>query len=453
MPGLNIGVEQEFKNIYLVSYRSSKLVGFFTRPEEAKNTRNEKMSYELRTIAYGMPVAKAAGAVKVSGAKLPMLKIESEGADPKKHQIPEMIGAPVKVGSTEFDAHNEAVKFFKQAVDTSLRGTPDFHWDMDNGTTVQFFKLKRVLALYNSLLDTYGHVSRREVLQGFKLQETRDGSWGWAIGRKGVKPVTGADPALQTAVQVNFEVPFRKIGQPNGMPLKNFGSAEQTFVACQEEAKTIVDELCAAYDKTLKTAEKDFDTSRLRSLFTLYFYGLCVHWENANRTQVAQKANSAEAAATANKSAWEVLPKVRWSDIWKNALTDGDRKRIPTSGGGWSVLLDAMNLRLEEVSRKSARPNMQELAPFRTRDDKHELHKPWLTNYHEKLFRAQEGAFSSTGKPLPVGKAQIEGVSEPLIVFEVRRSGAEFNKAMSDICNKQVSSEKFVAMMVDAQTI
>src|SRR3974390_262571 len=111
MPALNVGIEQEFKNLYLVSYKSNSLSGYFgALPEESKGARHERMGFDLRTIGYGMKVAKARGNIKVGTTKIPALKIESEGADPKKSQIPEMIGAPVKVGSDDFDAYNHAVK-------------------------------------------------------------------------------------------------------------------------------------------------------------------------------------------------------------------------------------------------------------------------------------------------------------------------------------------------------
>lgn len=452
MPGLNVGIEQEFGQIHLVSYKSSHLKGLFG-DEHSKGSRNSRLGYDLRTIGYGAKVAKARGSVRVGKARMPLVKIESEGADAKKHQIPEMIGGAVQVDSRAFQIQVEAVRLFKQALATSLRGMPDFHWSItETGLTVQFVKLKRVLELYNSLLQTHSPIHFRPDILAYQMDEQRDGSWGWAVGRKGTIPVTGADRLCQSTVQVNFEVPFRKIGAEGGMPSENFGTAWRTFELCQREARKVVAGLVDRGQEKSKS-QNMVDRRALHSLFTLYFYGLVVHWENDRRPK--PRDGGQEALATANKSQWEVLPKVRWNDLWDHALDGADRKLIPLKGSGWQDLKGAMNTGLAAISHESKGDHMKEFRPFRYTNAHGApgFDIDWLNHRHERMFKSQHEAFSSTGKPLPVGQSQHGNVSEPLIVFEVRRSGSEFNREASKILNGGQSPDLFVQKLVAAQTL
>jgi hypothetical protein len=467
MPGLRIGLELEFGSVSLVSYRSAvKLKAYFGRlPDESSNTRNEKRSYELREIGYGMQVARSRGKVKVGGTKFLRTEIEVEGADKGKFKIPEMKSSPISVAqdarrftnngtdegraSKEFEAQQLATRLFKEALDTSVRGMPDFHFDVTPAQSVNFFKLKRVLAYYNELIDSKSPHHLKALMQDHKLDEARKDNWGWAVGKLGNNKKNFTD----ATVQVNFEVPFRKIGTPGGLPKENFTSGGWTaYDSARIEAEKIVTWLCSRDPKP----PKDFDPLRLRALFTLYFFGLFAHWTNDRRAIMMKRTESEEQRATANKSNWEVLPKVRWHDLWKEALTGEDRARVPLDGAAWTTLKTKMNDHVKAVGKAITAANDAQV-PFRDGEDR-KWNEGWMDEYHETLFHQRRlddkngpKAFSSTGKPLPVGQAKIDDVVEPLIVFETRRSG--FNQEMSWILNQNRPVKDFVESVVSAQTL
>lgn len=494
MSKLHLGLELEFGSVSLVSYRSAaKLKHYLGKPPaESTNTRNVRRSYELRDITYGLRVARSKGQVKVDGHKFRRTEIEVEGADKGKYKIPELKSAPMTVGnlapknkpkdpdqlltrvdlktgqphalgraSSEMEAQDLAIKLFKEALEQTVRDLPDFHFEINSAQTVNYYKLKRVLERYNQLIDWRAPLSLKTLLQEFKLEEVRDGSWGWAVGKLSSNKASWTD----ATVQVNFEVPFRKIGMAGGLPKENFTPGGWTaYESARVEADTVVNWLCGRNPKL----DPGFDRSRLRSLFTLYFFGLCAHWTNDRRALVMKK-ESDEQRATANKSNWEVLPKVRWEDLLGEALTSADRALIPMSGDGWTQLKAQMNARLKAVGSAITRTN-DALAPFRDGPER-QWNLGWMDMYHETLFHQrhyktrgidpQTGqerdvvikphGFSSTGKPLPVGQSTLNGVKEPLIVFEVRRSG--FNQEMSAVINKSKPLGPLVEKVITAQAI
>ncbi|MFO1325861.1 MAG: hypothetical protein U1F56_00770 [Rubrivivax sp.] len=494
MSKLHLGLELEFGTVSLVSYRSAtKLKSYLGKPpSESTNTRNVRRSYELRDITYGMRVARSKGRVKVDGHQFLRTEIEVEGADKGKHKIPELKSAPMPVAhlapkqnakepdrflkrvdlktgqthalgraSSEMEAQNLAITLFKEALEQSVRDLPDFHFEINSAQNVQYYKLKRVLERYNQLIDWRAPLTLKALMQEFKLEEVRDGSWGWAVGKLSSNKNSWTD----ATVQVNFEVPFRKIGTAGGLPKENFTPGGWVaYDSSRDQAEKMVTWLCARNPKL----DARFDRSRLHSLFTLYFFGLCAHWTN-DRRAIVMKKESDEQRATANKSNWEVLPKVRWQDLWKEALSAPDRALIPMDGEGWKALKTQMNERLKAVGEAITRAN-DALAPFRDGPER-QWNFGWMEIYHETLFHQRTfktmgvdpktgqpvevehkpHAYSSTGKPLPVGQGSLNGVSEPLIVFEVRRSG--FNQEMSAVINKSKPLGPLVEKVITAQTI
>lgn len=480
MSKLHVGFELEFGEVSLVSYRSARsLKAYFgSPPAESTDTRNCRRSYELRDIKYGMRVARSKGKVKVDGHKFLRTEIEVEGADKGKYQIPELKSAPMPVAqlapkskpsdpdrfyarkdmvtgqdhaqgraSAEVEAQQLAIQRFKTALENTVRGQPDFHFEISQAQTVHYYKLKRVLETYNQLLEHNAPFHLKSLLPGFRLEEVRDGGWGWAVGKKSSNKANWTD----STVQVNFEVPFRKIGTAGGLPQENFTPVGwAAFDGARVEAEKIVTWLCNRDPKPGPT----FDRSRLHALFTLYFFGLFAHWVNDRRSLMI-KNESEETRATANKSTWEVLPKVRWADLWHNALSAEDRARVPMQGAGWDELKKQMNARIVGVGTAVTR-KVDAQKPFREGPEQR-WNEVWMDEYHETLFHQRSidshgpRGYSSTGKPLPVGHAKLDGVEEPLIVFEVRRSG--FNQEMSAVLNKGRPIGPLVEKLISAQTI
>src|SRR5262249_43049929 len=136
----------------------------------------------------------------------------------------------------------------------------------------------------------------------------------------------------------------------------------------------------------------------------------------------------AEGGATANKSRWGLLPKVRWDDLIKDALSEDDRTiLLPYINS--AALWNQMKLRMNRDLKNPA------LVP--------EAVEARLNEIHDGIIKKHTMALSSTGKPLPVERytaqkfherikmdatGKVTGIesqlvkskTEPVVVFEFR---------------------------------
>ncbi len=393
--------------------------------------------WEFQDIGYGKQVAFSVGKSPVHN--LPLAQIQVEGAADHKTGLPEHISGPLRTNTTSFESMRTCLE--------KLTGAFRF-WVADrpmvmNGYSVQlggkvYVFLRHIIEAYNQQLENMAMLDRGDVhrYRLFKLKLDEPSHTRWAVTRK------ATHQAGKLNTQANIEVPFRIIGQPSGgvdLADQFTSGNKRLFLACRRLATAMVQTVFAADRQRVTGKTGPVKLEKLNSLFTLYYFAICMQAATRRQGAVQQRlidlgqtsVDRAEAQATAAKSRWELLPKVEWKELMKNALSSDDRAVLKphiASPVKWATLTTRLNQDLLDASLGL------------------NLSGGELNAFHDKIIKTQEQHLSSTGKPLPVeryaaqkvvadvhldttGKvtaiepAKYVSTTEPVIVFEVRNSG------------------------------
>lgn len=388
-------------------------------------------SWRYCDIGYNKRVLKSAGNTPVNN--LPLAQIRVEGAADHKKGTPEHITGPLRISTPSFDVTRECLellmKCFKFWVMEKPFAMPPFSIEHDKNVYVF---LENIIKMYNDQLKIMGSWDKEKHYELYKLKLDQPFYAHWAVTRRAGKA------AAKLNTQANIEVPFRSIGQPSGDTdlAKFFGSGnKKVFLKCRELAQGMVQDVFAAERLKVTGKTGPVKLEKLNSLFTLYYFAVCMHVANSGhqKIQAALKGHGqsaedrSEGAATADKSRWELLPKVQWKDLIEDGLSLYDRKvllPLVESTVKWNALKVRMN---QDLLNPGLGLNVASAS---------------LSGFHDSIIKTQAAALSSTGKPLPVeryaankiveykqtdasGKVtvtqEVVEKTEPVIVFEFRQ--------------------------------
>jgi hypothetical protein len=385
-------------------------------------------------ISYGTQAAVTEGNSTVHN--IPLSQIQVEGANNHKNGIPEHITGPLRARTPSFEYMRRSLKILCTWLRTSV--TCFRPYAVYNG--VQYFKLSSILENYNRDLD---FLARQDPKWKLYRMHAKDPVYAtWVVGQNKTHDFG------EMNTQSNLEIPFRAIGQQSGGTdlAAQFGPRNKSiFLGCRQKAQELCQARFAARRRQLrgKATTDQVKLERLNSLFTLYYFSVIMHYLNEKPSQLksamhllkqngkVSNEDTEENRATKNKNQWGLLPKVEWSDLFKNALSAIDRQilsEVFQSGVAWATLKAEMTRHIKQIE-----PGIDAMGDA------------WILNMHEAIMRTHSRHLSSTGKPLPIELApankvirttvtddagrvlseeqELKGVMEPMIVFEFRHGG------------------------------
>jgi hypothetical protein len=432
---LHIGTESELGGIELVLLRRSGAGWTFVN------------------IAYDQQVVEGLSLTPVNKIPYAQIKVEGAAKDPR-FGTPEHVGGPLNTGSEEHRIAREALHLLVQRI-AGL--TSDGGVSTVSVNNKAYRPLDRAIDRYNLDLEQKANAAPFPLVKAtwrrFKLRTTRPDNAVWHIRKRDIGSAT------KVGTQVNIELPFTSIGQRIGNAdlAEQFGSNEALFRQCRQAACGTVRHIFAverAAQKKGTVFPEHVKLYKLNSLFTLYYYAVVMQWQikmAQERIQVRlhalgeDPAARFEQSATSNKSKWQLLPKVKWGDLYENAISSHDRDLLKAhmKDARWTTLKNRMTTDLLAIINPSDQQKCTD----------------HCNKYHDELFKSvtwwfdsPKLALSSTGKPLPVSQMPVQKetitqrwnalgqpaerpeaatrmTTEAIIVFEVRMSGDVLQKA------------------------
>jgi hypothetical protein len=415
----------------------------------------DEMSNMPVPIGYGQRIARTRGQSNVmdqrSGRFLPLNEFQVEGAsgsDPNVHTgskgMIEVVGGPMQVNDNPIAS--ECLGLFIDVCADMRRNRP-----IDKEVTIgkvkySLFRLDRVLNAYNQRLQARGGS-----YTAFQLDECKGhgGAWYLSIAE-----------AIQPKTQLNFEVPFLKLGTP-GLGKHDFAEVfEETntnsyargrgelFKECRRKASETVAALFA------DAAESE--RQHLRSYFTLFSFVVSIKchttvWQA--RVQRAPGGSNNKVSDHEAKNHFEVLPKINLHELLhKHVLRECPKLKAKLGGSGTRAPLKTRLC--GDGTASFAYGFTYDAADLGV--DVPQL----FDDYFEKAYGAysEKTVITGTGKPLPASSYMASendgsGKSEVLtIVFEMRSVDNSFN-ALGNLKRATPKGVKVLDVMNDLQSV